>query len=79
MKKILFCLSFSFFLNVNAHQNWNGKNFSEMAHLPSPLPDRIVLTWNDDPARTQSVNWRTDISLKKGFAQLAIAMLMEEP
>ena len=73
MKKILFCLSFSFFLNVNAHQNWNGKNFSEMAHLPSPLPDRIVLTWNDDPATTQSVNWRTDISVKKGFAQIAIA------
>ena len=44
-----------------------------MAHLPSPLPDRIVLTWNDDPARTQSVNWRTDISVKKGFAQIAIA------
>ena len=44
-----------------------------MAHLPSPLPDRIVLTWNDDPATTQSVNWRTDISVKKGFAQIAIA------
>ena len=73
MKKILFCLSISFFLNVNAHQNWNEKNFSEMAHLPSPLPDRVVLTWNDDPASTQSVNWRTDISVKKGFAQIAIA------
>ena len=44
-----------------------------MAHLPTPLPDRVVLTWNDNPATTQSVNWRTDISVKKGFAQLAIA------
>ena len=73
MKKILFCLSISFCLNVIAHQDWNGKNFSELAHLPSPIPDRVVLTWNDDPATTQSVNWRTDISVKKGFAQIAIA------
>ena len=73
MKNILFCLFVCCFLNVNAHQNWNEKNFSTMAHLPSPLPDRVVLTWNDDPTSTQSVNWRTDVSVKKGFAQIAIA------
>jgi len=73
MKKILFCLLISCFLNVNAHQNWNEENFSSMAHLPSPLPDRVVLTWNDNPTSTQSVNWRTDVSVKKGFAQIAIA------
>ena len=74
MKKILFLLSISFCLNAISHQNWIAKEFSqEMAHLPTPLPDRVVLTWNDDPATTQSVNWRTDISIKKGFAQLAIA------
>ena len=44
-----------------------------MAHLPTPLPDRVVLTWNDNPATTQSVNWRTDVSVQKGFAQLAVA------
>ena len=64
MKKILFCLFVCCFLNVNAHLNWNEKNFSTMAHLHSPLPDRVVLTWNDDPTSTQSVNWRTDISVK---------------
>ena len=74
MKKILFLLSISFCLNTIAHQNWSAKEFSqEMAYLPTPLPDRVVLTWNDNPATTQSVNWRTDISVKKGFAQLAIA------
>ena len=44
-----------------------------MAYLPTPLPDRVVLTWNDDPASTQAVNWRTDVSVQKGIAQLAIA------
>ena len=46
---------------------------NEMAHIPTPLPDRVVLTWNDDPATTQAVNWRTDVSVKAGLAQLAIA------
>ncbi len=74
MKEIFFCLFISFCLSINAHENWNKKDFSqEMAHLPTPLPDRVILTWNDNPATTQSVNWRTDISIKKGFAQLAIA------
>ena len=73
MKKILSCLFIFSILNVNAHETWSGKIFSEMAHLPSPLPDRVVLTWNDDPASTQTVNWRTDTSVKKGFAQIAIA------
>ena len=44
-----------------------------MAHSPSLLPDRVVLTWNDDPATTQAVNWLTDVSVKTGLAQLAVA------
>ena len=44
-----------------------------MAHVPTPLPDRVVLTWNDDPATTQAVTWRTDTSIEVGLAQLAIA------
>ena len=29
-------------------------------YLPSPTPDRIILTYSGDPATTQSVTWRTD-------------------
>ena len=50
-----------------------AKYSSELAHAPSPLPDRVVLTWEDDPATTQSVTWRTDVSTKKGMAHLALA------
>lgn len=40
---------------------------------PSPIPDRIVLTWSDNPANTQTVTWRTDISVERAFGQIAIS------
>jgi len=40
---------------------------------PSPYPDRIILTWSDDPATTQAVTWRTDTSVTKAVAQIAEA------
>lgn len=42
-------------------------------HLPSAIPDRIVLTWTGDPARSQAVTWRTESSVKKSKAQIAEA------
>lgn len=38
-----------------------------------PYPDRIILTWSDDPATTQSVTWRTDTSVQRGVAQVVRA------
>lgn len=49
--------------------------FSEAeAHKPSPLPDRIILTWQGDPARSQSVTWRTDRTVGAGLAQILKAV-----
>ena len=74
MKKFTFLLFIFLCLNLVAHPNGATKEYSkELAHYPSPLPDRVVLTWNDDPATTQAVNWRTDVSVKAGLAQLAVA------
>ena len=42
-------------------------------YAPGLLPDRIVLTWSDDPATTQSVTWRTSTEISKAFAELAVA------
>lgn len=39
----------------------------------TPLPDRIVLTWSGDPTQTQSVTWRTDPSVRQGFAEIAVS------
>ena len=40
---------------------------------PTPVPDRIVLTWSADPARTQDVTFRTDTSVTRAFGQIAVA------
>lgn len=42
-----------------------------VAHRPSPLPDRIILTWAGDPARSQAVTWRTDTSVTEAVAEIA--------
>lgn len=42
-------------------------------HRPTPMPDRLVLTWSGDPATTQAITWRTDTSVARAVAQLAIA------
>lgn len=44
---------------------------SSDVYAPESGPDRIILTWNGDPATSQSVTWRTDASVDHGVAQLA--------
>ncbi len=39
----------------------------------SELPDRIVLTWTGDPARSIAVIWRTAASVGEGWGQIAPA------
>lgn len=36
-------------------------------------PDHIILTWEQDPASSFSVTWRTDVSVSKARAQIALA------
>src|SRR5688500_1994527 len=42
-------------------------------HRPTPMPDRIILTWSGDPATTQAVTWRTDPTIRNALAQIAVA------
>lgn len=42
-------------------------------YAPTPVPDRVVLTWAEDPATTQSVTWRTDTTVEHAVAQIALA------
>jgi hypothetical protein len=42
-------------------------------HKPTTLPDRVVLTYEGDPATTQSVTWRTDTTVAMAQAQIAPA------
>ena len=40
---------------------------------PTAMPDRILLTWSGDPARTQAVTWRTDTTVEKAWIEYALA------
>ena len=42
-------------------------------HKPSTLPDRVMLTYEGNPADSQSVTWRTDATVKTAQAQIAKA------
>lgn len=42
-------------------------------YRPTHVPDRVILTWNADPATTQAVTWRTDPTVKKALGQIAVA------
>src|SRR4051794_29969620 len=42
-------------------------------HAPSPVPDRVILTWKGNPATSQAVTWRTDTSVTQAVSQLARA------
>lgn len=42
-------------------------------YRPSPIPDRVILTWTGDPATTQAVTWRTDRSTGRGKLEWAVA------
>jgi 3',5'-cyclic AMP phosphodiesterase CpdA len=46
---------------------------SAAAQRPSPFPDRVILTWCGDPASTQAVTWRTEVSARPARAQIAEA------
>ena len=61
-------------LSSVAHDKGKATEYSaELSHAPTPLPDRVVLTWEDDPATTQSVTWRTNVETTIGKAHLALA------
>ena len=46
---------------------------SAPGELPTHYPDRIALTWSNDPASTLSVTWRTDTTIAASLAQVAVA------
>lgn len=43
--------------------------FRETPYPSSAAPDQIVLTWSDDAATTQTVQWRTNTEVKSGRVQ----------
>lgn len=55
------------------HDRGPAKYADAEAYKPTPVPDRIILTWTGDPTTTQAVTWRTSTDVKRGIAQIALA------
>lgn len=60
---------------VEGHEGaWHAERYAvERQYAPTPVPERVVLTWSGDPATTQAVTWRTDTTVARGVAELAVA------
>lgn len=50
-----------------------GAALVDLDPRPTRQPDRIMLTWSDDPATTQAVTWRTDATVTEAVAEIAVA------
>mgnify|MGYP001297936107 FL=1 len=64
-------------LNTNAQipTDFHQDHYVGLHHweIPSKDPDRIILTFNGDPSSSRAVTWRTDSSVNKSVAQIAIS------
>ncbi len=58
-----------------SHSSRHNASYDSAAHdaRPSPVPDRIVLTWDGDPSTSQAVTWRTDASVVEAAVEIAPA------
>lgn len=42
-------------------------------YAPTPIPDRIILSWTEDPYSSMTVNWRTDTSVEQARVEYALS------
>ncbi len=42
-------------------------------YIPSPIPDRVILTLTESPHKSQMVNWRTNDRVERSIAQITKA------
>ena len=57
----------------HSHSHSHQKDGLHHWEIPSKDPDRIILTFNGNPSTKRAVTWRTDSSVKKAEAQIAVA------
>ena len=74
-KLYLFLLLFTLtiFSQDHSHSHWHKHDGLHHWEIPSKDPDRIILTFNGDPSTKRAVTWRTDSTVEKAKAQIAIA------
>lgn len=73
MQKLFVSLFILISVTVKAQTGNLPPEYIQLNYKASPRPDRIMLTWNDDTKTTQTVTWRTDVSIKKAIAEIAVS------
>ena len=75
--RFLFFVAFTFsvFINAQKYSHFNNDHLLGLHHweIPSKDPDRIILNFNGDPSAKRAVTWRTDSSVQKAYAEIALA------
>jgi 3',5'-cyclic AMP phosphodiesterase CpdA len=80
LRVLLVCLALSlasaglFWLRCPpAHEaQYAAQAFTDKAqHRPTPLPDRVILTWSGEPGSSIDVSWRTDTTTGNPLAEFA--------
>lgn len=66
-------LLINFSANAQNQKLYIAPEYDKDWSKPGPHPDHIVLNFGKDPATQMAVSWRTDTSVKKGYAEIAIA------
>ena len=74
-KLYLFLLLFTLTIFSQDHSHSHGHKHDGLQHweIPSKDPDRIILTFNGNPSTKRAVTWRTDSTVEKAKAQIAVA------
>jgi hypothetical protein len=73
------CLSLAILPAACAHEGHEEaaasvQSFDEREqHRPTPLPDRVVLTWSGDPTSSIDVSWRTSLGVNAPLVEYAAA------
>ena len=62
----------SFAANAQHHHH-NPPHYEENWSEPDHHPDHIILNLTEDPSTSMSATWRTDTTIRTGFAEIAIA------
>ena len=81
MTRLFYLFILVIFFNCNSNHHSHSHSHSHQKdglhhwEIPSKDPDRIILTFNGNPSTKRAVTWRTDSSVKKAEAQIAIAGL----
>lgn len=64
---------------LNPHADVRAQSSDPDPWQPTSRPDRVILTWSDDPRTTQSVTWRTSTAITQGVAEITPATPGPDP